>query len=90
MVRAYVDLLENYPESITETPQEFWSDIRPTKTWQQRNDDMGKIDCHWSAERIHNFIRALTHPYPGAWLEAGDGKRVRIWNASYETPVSET
>jgi len=48
---------------------------------KQRNDDMGEIDLSWDGERIVNFVRALTHPYPGAWIEK-DGKRIRIWSAS--------
>ena len=83
MVVAHVDLLENYPETIKPTPQDFYdSSIRTPKTWPQRNDDMGEIDPSWSAERIHNFVRALTYPYPGAWLRTRDGERVRVWNAS--------
>ena len=49
----------------------------------QRNDDMGEIDFKWSVERIHNFVRALTHPYPGAWFQL-DGRRIRIWSASLD------
>ena len=83
MVVAHVDLLENYPETIKPTPQDFYdSSIRTPKTWPQRNDDMGEIDLSWSAEKVVNFVRALTHPYPGAWLKGGDGERVRVWNAS--------
>ena len=83
MVVAHVNLLENYPETIRPTSQDFYdSSIRTPKTWPQRTDDMGKIDLSWSAGRIHNFVRALTHPYPGAWLRGSDGKRIRVWNTS--------
>ena len=82
MVAAHVWLLENSPETIRETPQEFWAGIRPPKTWPQRNDDMGEIDPRWPAEQIVNKVRALTRPYPGAWIAAEDGRRVRIWDAS--------
>jgi methionyl-tRNA formyltransferase len=50
---------------------------------RQRNDAMGELDPSWDAERQHNFIRALTHPYPGAWMLRG-GKRIRIWRSSID------
>ena len=37
----------------------------------------------WPAQRIRNFIRAQTHPYPGAFTII-DGKKVTIWKASIE------
>jgi len=46
---------------------------------RQRSDDDGEIDLSWDSKRIRNFIRALTHPYPGAWVRAGDGEKIRIW-----------
>jgi methionyl-tRNA formyltransferase len=82
IVAAHVWLLENSPETIQETPQEFWAGIRAPKTWPQRNDDMGMIDLDWPPERINNFVRALTRPYPGAWLPVGGGEKIRIWEAS--------
>ena len=50
----------------------------------QRNDDMGEIDPSWDAERIYNFVRALSHPYPGAYIKDNNGKKVRIWSVSMD------
>ena len=49
----------------------------------QRSPEDGAIDWSWSAERIRNFIRAQTRPYPGAFTTIG-GKKVRIWSADVE------
>lgn len=38
----------------------------------------GEIQWAWPAERIHNLVRAVTHPYPGAFGEMM-GERVFIW-----------
>ena len=38
----------------------------------------GKIDWNQPAAVIHNLIRAVTHPYPGAFTFKG-GKRLFIW-----------
>jgi len=67
---------------LKSTPQSFYKKLQKPKTWPQRNDDMGEIDPAWPARRIHNFVRALAHPYPGAWIKGSDGKRVRIWETS--------
>jgi len=50
------------------------------KVYPQRNPQDGKIDWNWDIERIKNFIRAQTKPYPGAWFEIED-KRITIWEA---------
>ena len=40
----------------------------------------GRIDWNWPVRRIFNLVRAVTHPYPGAFCEAG-GRRLFIWQA---------
>lgn len=40
----------------------------------------GRIDWSWSAVRIYNLIRGVTHPYPGAFSDL-DGRKVIIWSA---------
>jgi methionyl-tRNA formyltransferase len=53
--------------------------------WHQRNDGDGRIDWSWPAERVHNFVRALTRPYPGAWFGSGEARQ-RIWKTSLDAP----
>jgi methionyl-tRNA formyltransferase len=43
-----------------------------------RKPDDGCIDWHANAQRIFNLIRALTHPYPGAFTDV-EGRRLFIW-----------
>lgn len=38
----------------------------------------GEINWSWPAARIHNLVRAVTHPYPGAFGELY-GEEVLIW-----------
>ena len=47
-----------------------------------RKPEDGRIDWHWSAPRLYNFVRAQTHPYPGAFCTLPSGVRMRIWKAS--------
>lgn len=49
-------------------------------TFGGRKPEDGRIDWTVSAERIYNLIRAVTHPYPGAFTEV-NGKRLFIWEA---------
>jgi methionyl-tRNA formyltransferase len=38
----------------------------------------GRIDWAWPAKRIYDLVRAVTHPYPGAFTSYG-GRRVLLW-----------
>jgi methionyl-tRNA formyltransferase len=40
----------------------------------QRKPEDGEIDWRRSAQEIYNFVRALTHPYPGAFSAMGEGQ----------------
>ncbi|MEJ1966876.1 MAG: formyltransferase [Gammaproteobacteria bacterium] len=40
----------------------------------RRTPEDGRIDWSWPAQRIHNLVRAVAPPYPGAFGEVG-GKR---------------
>lgn len=46
----------------------------------QRLPEDGAIDWSRSSEKINNFIRALTHPYPGAF-SSNETAKVIIWKA---------
>jgi methionyl-tRNA formyltransferase len=45
----------------------------------------GVIDWNRSTRELHDWVRALTHPYPGAFTYL-DGTRVRVWKASPYRP----
>ncbi|SLN38161.1 methionyl-tRNA formyltransferase [Oceanibacterium hippocampi] len=48
--------------------------------WPRRRPEDGLIDWHQPAERLYDWVRALTHPYPGAFTELS-GRRLYIWSA---------
>lgn len=41
----------------------------------------GRIDWHWSAIRIVNFIRAQSAPYPGAFMFNESGRKIVVHHA---------
>lgn len=51
----------------------------------QRKPDDGLIDWNWDGEKIRNFIRAQTKPYPGAYTIINN-KKIIIWDAEI-TPI---
>ncbi len=53
-----------------------------------RKPEDGRVDFTWSAQRIHNFVRALTLPYPGAFADVME-KRILIWRTGLEPLVDK-
>ena len=43
-----------------------------------RTPEDGRIDWRWPARRIYDLIRAVTHPYPGAFTTHA-GRPVFVW-----------
>jgi methionyl-tRNA formyltransferase len=60
--------------TIKSVPQD---ETKATYTCKRTPED-GEIHWHHSAEQIHNLIRGLTHPFPGAYTTLR-GKKVYIW-----------
>jgi len=48
--------------------------------WPLRRPEDGVIDWNRSAADLYNWVRALTHPYPGAF-SFYRGRRLNIWSA---------
>ncbi|HEY3046836.1 MAG TPA: formyltransferase [Polaromonas sp.] len=42
----------------------------------------GRIPANLTAAQLHNFVRALTHPYPGAFVDLAEG-RLQIWQTRH-------
>lgn len=51
----------------------------------RRRPEDGRIDWRWPALRCYNLVRAVTHPYPGAFTQL-DGRKLFIW---WATPAPE-
>ena len=47
-------------------------------TWPKRRPEDGLIDWSWTGRRIYDWVRALSHPYPGAFAEV-EGQRLNVW-----------
>ncbi len=77
---AGIELIENYLPLIDNgTAPRIKQVIDETnKVYSQRNPDDGVIDWQLNPKDIYNFVRAQTHPYPGAFTYY-NGQRIYIW-----------
>jgi methionyl-tRNA formyltransferase len=50
-------------------------------TFGRRRPEDGAFDWSWPAARIHNLVRAVTHPYPGATTMLA-GRTVHVWSTN--------
>lgn len=58
----------------------------------KRRPEDGKIDWTKTSRQLHDWVRALTHPYPGAFtfFEAGgQARRIWIWRAAAVPAAAE-
>lgn len=71
---------EFLPQLAAGTAPRVVQDHSLANYWRKRGEADGEI--HWDrpAAEIHNLIRALTRPYPGAHTFL-DGERVIVWKA---------
>jgi len=82
MVKTGVDLLlRSYPAVLAGTaPRQPQDHAHATLVGRRRPED-GRVAWTWPAARIVNMIRAVTHPYPGAFVGDGDA-RVTLWEGA--------
>ena len=79
---AHITLIEKYWSdvengTITIQPQ----DHSLATVWEGRKPEDGELFHEMTMEEADRMVRAVTHPYPGAFFVA-DGKRTIIWSAT--------
>ena len=72
-------LLGAYPAVLDGTAARTPQDGARATVFGRRRPEDGRVEWSWPAARIANMIRAVTHPYPGAFV--GDG-RLYLWAGS--------
>jgi methionyl-tRNA formyltransferase len=80
-VRAARTVLERNLKSLTSgtAPRRKQDESQATYFGGRKPDD-GRIDWTQEGKTIYNLVRAVTHPYPGAFSSI-DGKRLFVWQA---------
>lgn len=81
VVRAAANLIgEHWPAIATGALEARAQALNGASYGARRSASDGLIDWSWNAGRVHNWIRAQTHPYPGAFTFMGD-TRLRVWSS---------
>lgn len=87
VTETYLKLLEaNLPGLLAGTAQGTPQDETRATYCRRRTPDDNRIDWSRSAREVHNLIRAVTKPYPGAFTTLG-GRRLTVWSASLAAHV---
>jgi methionyl-tRNA formyltransferase len=73
-------ICEILPKLANGTQKLYDNPSRQHKCMPKRTPEDGSIDWSRSALELHDFVRALTHPYPGAFTK-WQGQNLYIWEA---------
>jgi len=73
-------IVEMHPKIVAGTAPRRKMDISKGTYFGRRRPEDGRIDWRWPARRIFNLVRAVTHPYPGAFCFTG-GRKLLVWEA---------
>ena len=79
-------LLENLPALLDGTARRRPQGSSPTPDLPKRTPDMGITDWTRTPRAVHDWIRGLTHPYPGAFTFLA-GHKLLLWRS--EPPADE-
>jgi methionyl-tRNA formyltransferase len=75
--RVWWSLLDG---NLPATPQ----DNSQASIWQGRKPRDGRLCLEMEVEEVERLVRAVTRPYPGAFLPLRDGSTLRVWGG---TPI---
>jgi len=77
-VAAEIALDGVLPRLIAGTAPELPQDLSLGGYFGGRQPEDGRIDWSQSAQAIHNLVRAVAPPYPGAFTDLPGGRRLRL------------
>lgn len=82
MTGLYVDIIcKNLPALAAGNANRIEQDESKATYTCKRTPDDGEINWQQPAKQIHNLIRGLSHPFPGAYTSL-NGRGVIIWEAA--------
>src|SRR6185436_2532033 len=80
-------LREHLPALLAGSAPRRRQDAAGVSVLPKRTPEMGIVDWNRSPREVHDWIRALTHPYPGAFTHLG-GRRVWLWSSLAPPPAA--
>jgi methionyl-tRNA formyltransferase len=80
VTEAAVLILERRLEDLKagRVPRRQQEESAATRFGKRRPED-GRIDWSRTAREIHDLVRAVTHPYPGAFTDVFGGGKTYVW-----------
>jgi UDP-4-amino-4-deoxy-L-arabinose formyltransferase/UDP-glucuronic acid dehydrogenase (UDP-4-keto-hexauronic acid decarboxylating) len=79
LVPLGVELIDElHPKIVAGIAPRRKMDIAKGSYFGRRRPEDGRIDWRWPARRIFNLVRAVTHPYPGAFCFVGE-RKLLVW-----------
>jgi len=85
LVPLGVELIDElHPKIVAGAAPRQKMDIAKGSYFGRRKPEDGRIDWRWPARRIFNLVRAVTHPYPGAFCFVR-GNKLLVWEAKIGT-----
>lgn len=76
---AAIMMAEILPRIREGSAPRYPQDLSAGSYYGGRRPEDGRIDWTWPTLRIYNLIRAVTHPYPGAFTHLPNGTKMMIW-----------
>jgi methionyl-tRNA formyltransferase len=73
-------LLKHLPDVLSGQAPRIPQSPEAVEVWPRRRPEDGIIDWSRPGIQIYNWVRGLTHPYPGAFTSS-HGNRLTIWSA---------
>jgi methionyl-tRNA formyltransferase len=71
-VAAEIILARSLPGLIAGTAPRHHQPVEEGQYFGRRRPEDGRIDWTWPAQQIHNLVRAVAPPFPGAYANVGD------------------
>ena len=79
--RTHIRLIETYWEDIVNNHITLRKQNEELATiWEGRKPEDGKITGDMTMREADRLVRAVTHPYPGAFYYK-EGKKITVWSA---------
>lgn len=83
ITQVAIKQIATFTEELAENRERFQDQNHSLANyWRKRTAEDGLIDWRMHAKDIHNLVRALSPPYPGAEFRLKDGQSVKVWRAS--------
>jgi len=81
IVRVQMEQVEEaLPMMAVGTLSRVKQDLSQGEVWLRRRPEDGVIDWRKPAEELYNWVRGLTHPYPGAFTSL-HSRKLYVWHA---------